>query len=101
MESRQFELGLCRDLDSRSTHSGSKHRHNQLDESSIDGNSPLFSFLCILLMAANILSVQSISKLFGNLLALDGVSLEVPKQRVSILIGPNGSGKTTLINIIS
>jgi branched-chain amino acid transport system ATP-binding protein len=52
-------------------------------------------------MAANILSVQNISKLFGNLHALDGVSLEVPEQKVSILIGPNGSGKTTLINVIS
>ena len=52
-------------------------------------------------MAANILSVQSISKSFGNLYALDGVSLDVVGQKVSILIGPNGSGKTTLINVIS
>jgi len=52
-------------------------------------------------MAANILSVQSISKLFGNLHALDGVTLDVLERKVSILIGPNGSGKTTLINVIS
>ncbi len=52
-------------------------------------------------MAANILSVQGITKLFGNLYALDNVSLDVVGQKVSILIGPNGSGKTTLINIIS
>ena len=52
-------------------------------------------------MAANILSVQSITKLFGNLHALDGVSLDVVEQKVNILIGPNGSGKTTLINVIS
>ena len=52
-------------------------------------------------MAANILSVQSISKLFGNLRALDGVTLDVLERKVSILIGPNGSGKTTLINVIS
>src|SRR6266704_4894737 len=52
-------------------------------------------------MAANILSVQGITKLFGNLYALDNVYLDVVGQKVSILIGPNGSGKTTLINIIS
>jgi len=52
-------------------------------------------------MASNILSVQSISKLFGNLHALDGVTLDVLERKVSILIGPNGSGKTTLINVIS
>jgi len=52
-------------------------------------------------MASNILSVQSISKLFGNLRALDGVTLDVLERKVSILIGPNGSGKTTLINVIS
>jgi branched-chain amino acid transport system ATP-binding protein len=52
-------------------------------------------------MAANILSVQGVTKLFGNLHALDGVSLDVAEKRVSILIGPNGSGKTTLINVVS
>jgi branched-chain amino acid transport system ATP-binding protein len=52
-------------------------------------------------MAAVILSVQDIRKSFGNLHALDGVSLEIADGKVSILIGPNGSGKTTLINVVS
>src|SRR5438309_3028972 len=52
-------------------------------------------------MQTNILSVQGITKSFGDLHALDGISLDVPRQKVSILIGPNGSGKTTLINVIS
>jgi branched-chain amino acid transport system ATP-binding protein len=50
---------------------------------------------------ASILSVKEVSKSFGNLRALDGISLEVEDGRISILIGPNGSGKTTLINVIS
>lgn len=50
---------------------------------------------------ANILSVQDVRKSFGNLHALDGVSLDVAESKISILIGPNGSGKTTLINVIS
>jgi branched-chain amino acid transport system ATP-binding protein len=52
-------------------------------------------------MAANILSVQKVSKSFGNLRALDDISIDVVEHRISILIGPNGSGKTTLINAIS
>ncbi len=52
-------------------------------------------------MAENILSVTDIRKSFGNLRALDGITLDVPKKKISILIGPNGSGKTTLINVIS
>ncbi len=52
-------------------------------------------------MVANILSVQDVRKSFGNLHALDGVSLDVAERKISILIGPNGSGKTTLINVIS
>ncbi len=52
-------------------------------------------------MAENILSVTDIRKSFGNLRALDGITLDVPEKKISILIGPNGSGKTTLINVIS
>jgi branched-chain amino acid transport system ATP-binding protein len=45
--------------------------------------------------------VQDVRKSFGNLHALDGISLQVAERKVSILIGPNGSGKSTLINVIS
>lgn len=48
-----------------------------------------------------LLEVRDVRKSFGNLHALDGVTLEVEEKKVSILIGPNGSGKTTLINAIS
>ena len=50
---------------------------------------------------ARILSVQQVSKSFGSLRALDGISIDVAERDVSILIGPNGSGKTTLINVVS
>jgi branched-chain amino acid transport system ATP-binding protein len=52
-------------------------------------------------MTTEILSVAEIRKSFGNLHALDGVSIDVEEGSISILIGPNGSGKTTLINVIS
>jgi amino acid ABC transporter ATP-binding protein len=48
-----------------------------------------------------ILEVRSVSKYFGNLKALDGVDLSIPRGKVTLLIGPNGSGKTTLINVIT
>lgn len=47
------------------------------------------------------LQVQSVSKRFGGLDAVSGVSMEVPRGQVTGLIGPNGAGKSTLINIIS
>lgn len=50
---------------------------------------------------ATVLEVKGITKSFGNLHALDGVTLGVEEKKVDILIGPNGSGKTTLINVIS
>ncbi len=50
---------------------------------------------------AELLEVREVTKSFGSLRALDGVSLEVEGKKVTILIGPNGSGKTTLINVIS
>jgi len=47
-----------------------------------------------------LLEVQNIRKSFGNLVALDDVSLGAEEKSLTILMGPNGSGKTTLINVI-
>jgi branched-chain amino acid transport system ATP-binding protein len=52
-------------------------------------------------MVTSILSTQNLRKSFGNLKALDGVSLELGERKIGILIGPNGSGKTTLINVVT
>jgi branched-chain amino acid transport system ATP-binding protein len=49
----------------------------------------------------NILKVENLVKRFGNLRAVDNVSLEVPEKSIVLLIGPNGSGKTTLLNCIA
>jgi branched-chain amino acid transport system ATP-binding protein len=50
---------------------------------------------------SSLLQVNGVKVAFGNLHALDGVTLNVNPKTVSILIGPNGSGKTTLINAIT
>src|SRR5512139_4021845 len=48
-----------------------------------------------------ILDVRDVRRVFGGVIALGGVSMEVPKGSIVGLIGPNGSGKTTLVNVIS
>ena len=45
------------------------------------------------------LEVQGLTKKFGGVKALDGVSLRVERGEVVLVIGPNGSGKTTLVNV--
>ena len=47
-----------------------------------------------------ILTVENISKNYGNIKALKAVSFSVPKGSVFGILGPNGSGKTTLLGII-
>jgi branched-chain amino acid transport system ATP-binding protein len=49
----------------------------------------------------NVLEVENVSKRFGNLVAVSGVSLRVPKGELRAIIGPNGAGKTTFFNLIS
>jgi branched-chain amino acid transport system ATP-binding protein len=48
-----------------------------------------------------ILRVEKITKKFGNLIAVNNVSLMVNRREIVGLIGPNGAGKTTLFNVIS
>ena len=45
--------------------------------------------------------VESISKKFGDAVALDDVSLEVPTGSLTALLGPSGGGKSTLLRIIA
>jgi branched-chain amino acid transport system ATP-binding protein len=47
------------------------------------------------------LSLKSVSKNFGGVIAADKVDIEVPPGRVTGLIGPNGAGKTTIVNLIT
>ena len=49
----------------------------------------------------NSLEVRHVTKRFGNLVAVDDVSLAVPKGELHAIIGPNGAGKTTFFNLIS
>ena len=44
---------------------------------------------------------ERVSKRYGPVLALDGVSLEIRRGEVFCLLGPNGSGKTTFIRMLA
>ncbi|GAI92925.1 unnamed protein product, partial [marine sediment metagenome] len=49
----------------------------------------------------NFFEVKEISKNFGGLMAVGGVSFQVERGEIFGLIGPNGSGKTTIFNLIN
>jgi len=47
------------------------------------------------------ISVQNVSKRFGNFVALENVSFNVPAGQLVALLGPSGGGKTTMLRIIA
>lgn len=49
----------------------------------------------------SIIECRDISKTFGEKVALDHVSVNIPEGKIFGLLGPNGAGKTTLIRIIN
>jgi branched-chain amino acid transport system ATP-binding protein len=48
-----------------------------------------------------IVEVRNVNRNYGDLIALDDVSIDIPKGKFTGLIGPNGAGKSTLLNVIS
>ena len=51
-------------------------------------------------VAETVLKASGLARSFGDVRALDGFDLTVPKGRIVGLIGPNGSGKTTALKAI-
>ncbi|HSW20188.1 MAG TPA: ATP-binding cassette domain-containing protein, partial [Ramlibacter sp.] len=49
----------------------------------------------------SVLALENVTRSFGGVHAVAGVSLQAPRGRITGLIGPNGAGKTTLINLIT
>ena len=47
------------------------------------------------------IEISGVSKRYGRVLALDDISLNVPRNTLFALLGPNGAGKTTLMHILS
>ena len=51
-------------------------------------------------MNDTIIQTDGLTKRYGRVLAVDGLSLDVPRGRIFGLLGPNGSGKTTLMSML-
>ena len=50
---------------------------------------------------SELLEVTNLSKRFGGLIAVNGVSFSVREREILSVIGPNGAGKSTLFKLIA
>jgi len=48
-----------------------------------------------------LLALDDLTRRFGGLVAVDGVSMRVEEGEVRAIIGPNGAGKSTLFNLVT
>ena len=51
-------------------------------------------------MNDSVIRTQGLTKKYGPIVAVDGLSMDVPRGRIFGLLGPNGSGKTTTLSIL-
>ncbi len=51
-------------------------------------------------MNDSVIQTDGLTKRYGHVLAVDGLSLNVPRGRIFGLLGPNGSGKTTMMSML-
>jgi len=49
----------------------------------------------------SLLKIENVSRNFGSLIAVNGVSMDVEPGELRAVIGPNGAGKTTFFNLVS
>jgi ABC-2 type transport system ATP-binding protein len=52
-------------------------------------------------MAQSIISAKDVTKRFGDIVAVDGISFEVDKGEIFAFLGPNGAGKSTTIKMLT
>jgi ABC-2 type transport system ATP-binding protein len=55
---------------------------------------------CYITAMSTILKLTNVKKIYGNKIAVDGISFEVQKGEIFGILGPNGAGKTTTLEMI-
>jgi len=50
--------------------------------------------------APAVIRTEGLTRVFGNIRAVDGLDLEIPAGTVFGFLGPNGAGKTTTIRLL-